>query len=68
MLNALRKAGEFILTVISGILMRLLVFLTLACAVGCCVLFIYAVVMHDTLYCIASLAGAVVFTYVNKQT
>lgn len=68
MMTFLSKIGKSIMKLITGILMRFLVFITLTLSVLSCIIFVYGLYTQSYFYCIFGCIGAVVFTWLNKQT
>ena len=68
MLSRLQILAKLLVSKVTGVLLRLLVFLSLLIAVVGCVSFLYGVATENPFYCIAGAVGSVAFVYVNKQT
>ena len=68
MLSKLQRLGQHLIRAITGLLNRLLVFLSLLITVLGCVSFIYGLYSESIFYCIFGVVGSIAFVYVNKQT
>ena len=68
MLSKLQVLIKSLVSVFTGTLHRLLVFLSLLISVVGCVSFLYGVITENPFYCAVGAVGSVAFVYVNKQT